>query len=206
MVKKSTKRRSPHIQAQDTALELATSMGWRNVSMADIAATSGIGLGELLHLYPSKSAVISGIVDRIDETMLNGIPADSFKEPARDRLFDIIMARFDATASYRDALIAIAKAEASDPVRSLCHLIRLRRSLVLMLEASGLSTTGLRGHLRLKGLALIYANAVRVWVGDDSADLAKTMAALDRGLVNAEKFANFGKSNRNAEGMSESAA
>jgi hypothetical protein len=38
-------------------------------------------------------------------------------------------------------------------------------------------------------LAAIYAYVLRVWLGDDSADNARTMAALDRALKNAEMLA-----------------
>ena len=37
-----------------------------------------------------------------------------------------------------------------------------------------------------KELALVYLNALRVWLADDTEDMAKTMAALDRGLRQAE--------------------
>ena len=57
-----------------------------------------------------------------------------------------------------------------------------------MLEAAGLSSSGLIGALRAKGLALVYGEAFRVWLGDDSKDMAKTMAALDRALRRAERI------------------
>ena len=37
-----------------------------------------------------------------------------------------------------------------------------------------------------EGLALIYVCAFRVWIDDDTPDMARTMAALDRGLARAE--------------------
>jgi len=191
MAKKSTKQISPSTVAQNTALDLAVSMGWRNVSMTDIAEASGLALADLLRLYPTKSAIIGGLVDRTDEAMLNALPADGHKDPVRDRLFDLMMSRFDTLTGYRDGLIAVTKAELRDPMTSLCHLIRFQRSLTLMSEAAGLSTSGLIGKLRLKALALVYANATRVWIKDDSADLAKTMAAVDQGLAKAEKLASY---------------
>jgi len=191
MAKKTTKRADPHILAQDTALELAASLGWRDLSLAQVAETSGLGLGDLLQIYPSKSSIIRGFMDRIDAAMLQSLSPDDAGEIARDRLFDLIMSRFDALLPYRQGLIAIAKAEARDPLGGLCHLIRFRRSLVLMLEAAGLSASGLMGQLRLKGIALVYANAIRVWINDDSTDMATTMAALDQGLARAEKLARY---------------
>ena len=36
--------------------------------------------------------------------------------------------------------------------------------------------------MRVGGIALVYLNAVRVWLNDDSADMSATMAELDNGL------------------------
>jgi len=204
MAKKTTKRADPHVLAQNTALELAASSGWQDLSLAQIAETSGLGLGELLQIYPSKSSIIRGFMDRIDAAMLQSLSPDDAGEAVRDRLFDLIMSRFDALLPYRQGLIAVVKAETRDPLGGLCHLIRFRRSLVLMLEAAGLSASGLMGQLRLKGMALVYANAIRVWVNDDSTDMATTMAALDRGLARAEKLASYSCSGNTADDMADS--
>ena len=61
-------------------------------------------------------------------------------------------------------------------------------SMSRMLDAAGINTRSLLGPARIKGLGLIYANAFRVWLGDDSEDMAKTMAALDKGLRCAERL------------------
>ena len=45
-----------------------------------------------------------------------------------------------------------------------------------------------RGRLRANLLAGLYLSVLRVFLGDDSADLTQTMAALDRRLRRAESF------------------
>jgi len=45
--------------------------------------------------------------------------------------------------------------------------------------------------VRTKGLAVLYLAAMRAWLSDDSADLARTMAVLDRGLRQAEAAIRF---------------
>jgi len=45
----------------------------------------------------------------------------------------------------------------------------------------------LRGRLRVKGLSALYLSTLRVWFRDDSDDLSKTMAALDRGLSRIDR-------------------
>jgi AcrR family transcriptional regulator len=190
MARKSKKTIPIAVQMQNAALELAALQGWANVTMADIAKASDINLGDALQTYRSTSAVVFGFLGRLDETMLSMTGTPDSKESARDRLFDIIMNRFDNLNPHKSSLIAIARAQKGDPVGGVCLLIRHKHSLVLMLEAAGISTSGIRGTLLIKGLALVYANAVRVWIDDDSKDMAKTMAAVDQGLGKAEKIAN----------------
>ena len=50
---------------------------------------------------------------------------------------------------------------------------------------------GVAGAMRVKGVALVFANAFRIWLRDDTEDMAKTMAALDAGLQRAESMAVF---------------
>ena len=59
-----------------------------------------------------------------------------------------------------------------------------------MLEAAGMDTNGMRGAIKIAGLTGVYVYALKAWVGDESEGLAKTMAALDRGLNRAEQAAN----------------
>ena len=68
---------------------------------------------------------------------------------------------------------------------------QLRRSLANMLEAAGLSASGLRGAFRIEGLGVLYACALRVWLKDESADLSKTMAELDKRLGQVEHYINM---------------
>ena len=66
--------------------------------------------------------------------------------------------------------------------------MRLNGSMRMMLDAVSINSSGPCGALRAKGLAVIYANTLRVWLDDESLDQAATMAALDRGLIQAERL------------------
>ena len=52
----------------------------------------------------------------------------------------------------------------------------------------GIPTDGLRGAIAVKLTACAYAATLRVWLRDDSPDLASTMAALDRRLRGIERW------------------
>jgi hypothetical protein len=58
-----------------------------------------------------------------------------------------------------------------------------------MLEAAGIGTAGPRGALRAQGAALMFARVLSVWIDDEDESLDRTMAALDRGLASAERWA-----------------
>ena len=62
------------------------------------------------------------------------------------------------------------------------------RSLAWMLEVAGIGSGGFSGSARVKGLAVVYAATFATWLRDETEDMSKTMAALDRNLARAERF------------------
>ena len=171
-----------------SALALAETYGWRRVTLGQIAEEAGIPLADLYRLYPSKSAILYGFVDQIDEAVLASKFNHGADDSARDRLFDVLMRRFELLGRDKPGLKAVARDSMSDPCALLCHGARLLRSMAWMLEAAGIGSAGVNGRIRTKGLAVVYASLLPVWLRDDSADMAKTMAALDRRLARAESI------------------
>ena len=177
--------------ALDAALDLAATVGWRDLSMRDVAEASGISLAQLHGVYPSRGAILRAFSARIDAAVLAGDSADLDGESPRDRLFDVLMRRFDALSGYRKAACSIARACAERPSGALRGFCLTKASMRWMLEAAGIDTGGPAGELRAKGLALIWLDAFRTWQADDSEDMARTMAHLDRRLAMAERMLAF---------------
>ena len=171
----------------DTAMALAAERGWQDLSLADIAAAAELPLSKLYPVFPSKAAILEGLSRHADAAVVAEEAED--EGSARDRLFDVVMRRFDALQPYREGLGNVVLDLSRDPLAAVCGLASLERSMALMLEAAGLSSTGLRGLVRVKGMTAIYLAALRVWLRDDSADLSKTMAALDGYLRRVEGLA-----------------
>ncbi len=183
--------KKPHVADTviSAAFDLAAERGWRSLSLADIAERAGVPLAELVERFPTKARVLAAYVDGIDSRMLAG--SYDPRETARDRLFDVVMRRFEAMAPDRRALGAILRDSGDDPVLLLCGLRRFLRSMALTLEAAGLSSSGLGGLVRLKGLVAVYLSTLRTFLDDDTADLTRTMAALDKALLRAEGLASL---------------
>jgi AcrR family transcriptional regulator len=175
--------------AIEAALTLAAEKGWRDLALADIAEAAGLSIAQLYAIYPSKTDILSAYSRNIDAAVLAETDAPGEGESAKDRLFDLLMRRFDKLDAHKAGLVRIAEDTGRDPLALVCSLANLDRSMAAMLEAAGISTTGLRGVVRIKGLAAVYLAGMRAWFRDDSADKAKTMAALDKALGRAERMA-----------------
>ena len=186
--KKST---TPLDRLVDAGLVEAGAVGWRQVSMDAVAARAGVALGEALLLVPSKKHLMLAFLARIDERTLGPVTKLAAEDSPRDRLFEILMRRFDALNERREEAKAVITGVARDPASAVAGLCRLRRSFVGILEAAGIGASGPCGCVRVAGLKAIAAVGLRAWMTDDSADLAKTMAALDRALDRAEKLASM---------------
>jgi AcrR family transcriptional regulator len=181
-------RADPSDRIVDAAFKLIAERGWRPLGLADIAGAAGLTLAQLYRLYRSKSAILAAFRRRIDGAVLAGLdPADRAEGP-RDRLFDVLMRRFDALRPHRAALAVLWRECPGDPLAALAGACALAGSMAWMLEAAGISAAGPLGRLRAQGLAAIWLATMPAWLKDDSEDQARTMAALDRNLSRAENL------------------
>ena len=172
----------------DAALALVATEGWRGTSLAAIATAAGLPILRVYRIFHSKQAILAGLFRRIDELVLTEPPAAEADERPRDRLFDLLMRRFDALQPYKPALEVLRRELPSDPVTGLCAGVSLLRSMRWMLEAADISTGGWRGAITIQLTAAAYLSAMRVWQRDDTPDLAPTMAALDARLRRIESW------------------
>ena len=171
-------------------LQLIAKRGWRDVTLRGIATEAAVPFAQLYAAFPTKAAIVSAFLADIDRRVLDGVEdTQDPDETVRDRLFDTMMRRYDALRPHRDAVAALAEGLARDPLAALALRPALMRSMAVVLEASGLTAEGLVGALRQKSLAALHAVVLRTWLRDDSADLGKTMVALDSRLKALEGWA-----------------
>jgi AcrR family transcriptional regulator len=172
----------------DAALVLIATQGWRQVSLAAVANEAGVPVLQVYRLFPSRTAILCGFMRRIDEVVLaEPIDGEAGEKP-RDRVFDLLMRRFDALQPHRAVLDALRRHLPSDPVTALALGGAALCSMRLMLEAAGISTHGIGGVIAVKLTAATYLATGRTWLRDESPDLALTMAQLDRRLRGIERW------------------
>jgi ubiquinone biosynthesis protein COQ9 len=161
----------PKAALREALLRMVAAGGWRDLSYADIAKDAGLSLAAAYEAYPSKAAILTGIGRDIDARLFASLDEDPLDGSPKDRLFDLLMRRFDALNEHREAYAALAWGLPRTPVEAGC--------------------LGLRGAFRIEGLGALYACALRVWLKDESADLSKTMAELDKRLGQVERCMNM---------------
>jgi AcrR family transcriptional regulator len=159
------------------------------IAFADIAASAGVSLATLRGEFASKLAILAAFLKEMDRKVLAGGEADTAEEPARERLFDVLMRRLEALTPHRDAIRSLMRSARRHPGLAFALNGFAVNSAQWMLAAAGIPASGPRGMVRAQGLALLYARVLRTFVHDEDAGLARTMAALDRALARGQRLA-----------------
>ncbi|MDB5492122.1 MAG: bacterial regulatory s, tetR family protein [Micavibrio sp.] len=172
------------------ALNLAAKHEWSAIVMGDIAAECGCTPAELQKIFKDKNEVLIAYGEQLDRKVAENVYIDD-ASPERDRLFDVIMERFDILNEDRAAILSIAKSFCTDPRGALSGLPHLGQSMTSMLDIAKIKGAGPRGIVTALGLTGVYLYALKVWRDDEKPDMGKTMAALDKALGHAEGAAQF---------------
>ncbi len=172
-------------------LALLADKPFEGIGLADIAGRAGVSLAQLRGEFPSTLAILAAYIKATDRAVLAEDLSDVAEEPARERLFDILMRRLEALAPHREAVRSLLRSARRNPPLAVALNGLAVRSLLWMLTAAGLGAAGPRGMIRAQGLAMLFASVLRTWIDDDDPGQARTMAALDRALGRGQRFAGF---------------
>ncbi len=178
-------------KAVDALIALLAEQPFDEIGLAEIAGRAGIKLSHLRAEFGSPLAIFAAHIKDIDRKVLDGGDTDTTDETPRDRLFEVLMRRLDAMKPYREAVRSMLRSARRHPSLALALNAMAVRSQQWMLEAAGIHASGPKGLMRAQGSALMFARVLSVWVDDEDEGLDRTMAALDRGLASAERWAGF---------------
>jgi ubiquinone biosynthesis protein COQ9 len=167
------------------ALRLTATRGWRELSLGEIAGEAGIPLAVLRGTFQSKGQMLAAFSRAVDQAVLEKFAKPGLDAP-RDRLFDVLITRFELMQPYKAAIRRIRADFGVSFGEALAQFRPALKSQYWMLAAAGISGEGGRGLLRVQGLLAVYARVFPIWLEDDDPGLARTMAALDRRLRRGE--------------------
>lgn len=172
----------------DALMAVINRQGWQQATLEAIAHEAGIPVWQLVLTAGDRFDMLAKFGRRADIAALRSInPADA-GHSTRDRLFDLIMARFDAHQPYRGAIQKLSTASCTDPGLAAFFACHLPKSISVIADAAGVRTSGISGAARVHGLTLLYLSVTRTWLHDETPDLSRTMSALDQALARAERW------------------
>ena len=185
------------------AFVIAARDGWARVSVPAAAREAGLPLPEARARFAGNRALLRRFGALLDQRAL-AVPSDD--GTVRDKLFDMLMERYDAMRPHRAGIVSCLRYLPFDPPLALGLACATRDSMRWMLDAAGVPTSGPRGRLRVTGLVMVWTWVMRTFERDESEDLSATMAALDKALGHADELARFLAGERRTGGPASDAA
>ncbi len=178
-----TKTQTENAKISAAALHLAATQGWENVTLDAVARGAKISPALFKKRFVEPHELAAVIVKEISREAL----ADAGKPSgaAHDIFFDLLMARFDVLQKNRKAILSIAEAARCDLALSRSLTREVLNGLYSVIDVAALHAPP--RPVLAAGLSAVYGWAFLAWRRDESRDMAKTMAALDRGLRLAGK-------------------
>ena len=172
----------------DKAFSVIAKDGWTNFSLLQFSKIQKIPIQDLKNFFRDKDHILDRFTKMIDYKVESNIDFEEMKNTSKkDNLFEFIMLRLEAMQPYKVALKNILSSAKEKPV----ILKRLSKNIVnsldLYLELSSYYDDTFLDFFKKNAIFLIYSLTFKVWLTDESDDLSKTMAELDKFLSMADK-------------------
>lgn len=169
------------------ALRLAAERSWQSITLEQIAKAAKVS--STTKVFADKNQILAAIVSYISDETVAAAGKPSVKSSPHDRLFDMMMTRFEILQKYRAGILNITEDLKRDP-KAICSLLPAEaEAMRMMLMTAGLEQPQTQEVVSVAGLLVIYGLVLCIWQKDESRDLSKTMPALDRHLKRAGKAA-----------------
>ena len=171
-----------------TTLAILKSKSWTNILIKEIKIKSKVKKFD--EIIKNKQDILKEINYYFDY-MLSLKCKKIEVSNSKDMIFEVLMTRFDILQLYRKAVLSIFNSFKKNPKHLLFLLPNLIESVILMLSFAKISTKGISGQLKIKGMIMIYIFSFFVWMKDENTSLEKTMTAVDEYLEKAGKFLKY---------------
>lgn len=179
-------------------LTLLAEKRFERIELSEVAKLANVSLADLRGEFGSTFDMVAAFMRETDKKVLAGgeqlnLDPELAAQPARDRLFEVLMRRFEALAPYREAIRSLYRSARTNPRLAMGINKLAVRSQQWMLSSASIGSSGLTGGMRAQALSCLYAKAMQTWLDDEDPGLARTMASLDRQLATAERLAGFAR-------------
>ena len=150
-----------------------------------LAASLECETSEIYAHYNDENALFKGLMAQLDQRCADELTHHIMNENPKDRLFEAFMARFDILNEDRKSWENLFYEVLKTPPLLKTAMPQFHDSMDVMLRLCDLN--GRDGAsvqtFKVGAIAIVYLNTVRVWLNDQTTDMAQTMAELDRSLT-----------------------
>ncbi len=167
------------------ALELGAEQDWSGITLAAIAEKAELSLADF-HGVADKAALSAAVEPWFDEAM--SAENIDMSDTPHERLFDVLMLRFEAMEPYRAGLLSLIKWRQQSPAR-LAELLKARHQTARWaLTCAGLDgSADLPFTAKVLNTVWVLIRSERAWRKEESADFSRTMARLDAELRSTDE-------------------
>ena len=159
--------------------------GWSDSALALGASDAGVEQQTVSTLFPRGAidavALHSRLADAEMVSTFRGLPETPQKIHLAIRA--LILLRLELAQQHKDA-VRRALTILALPAHAKLSAELLYETVDAMWRAAGQTDTGFSFYTRRATLAAVYSSTLLAWLADNSGDLAKTVAFLDRRLAN----------------------
>ncbi|MAI29572.1 MAG: hypothetical protein CMP38_05120 [Rickettsiales bacterium] len=168
---------------------LINDIGWDEFSIEKLSTLENIPLNELKIYFKCKYSIVDKFSIMIDNNVESKLRIEDFKDSSKkDILFELIMMRFDEMEEFKGSLAKVLDASKNKPLLISIITKNVMNTMDFFLELSNSYNNYAFDVLKKNFLFLIYSITFKTWLSDNTEDLSKTMAELDKLLSTAENF------------------
>ena len=169
--------------------KLIEKKGWKYFSLKSLAKENKSDLESIKIFFKNKSQFLESFSEMIDNKVLANIDKDEFnKNSIKDNLFELIMLRFENLNHYKTGLKILLSDLKKSPVELKKIMKKVLDSMDLFLEIANVKNNYLMDFIKVNIIFIIYSYVFNVWLDDQSSEMSKTMAELDKWLSKAEFY------------------
>ena len=169
--------------------DLINDIGWEEFSLEKLSTKEKIPINDLKVFFKCKNSIVDKFSRMIDKKIESKLRIDDFKDSSKkDILFELIMMRFDEMESFKGSLVKILDVSKNKPLLISIITKNVMNTMDFFLELSNSYNNYAFDFLKKNFLFFIYSITFKTWLSDETKDLSKTMAELDKLLSTAENF------------------
>ena len=169
--------------------DLINDIGWDKFSIEKLSTKENIAVRDLKVFFKCKYSIVDKFSIMIDKNIESKLRLEDFKDSSKkDILFELIMMRFDEMEEFKGSLAKILDVSKNKPLLASIITRNVMNTMDFFLELSNSYNNYAFDILKKNFLFFIYSITFKTWLSDDTEDLSKTMAELDKLLSTAENF------------------